>query len=481
MWVSSAKAVTQLASWAVSLVLARLLLPADFGLVAMAWTFIGFLEQVNQLGIGAAIIQRDDLTDDDHCTLFWIGLGAGLLFFLLAVALAGSLAMFFGNERLTAIIRLLGLTIILSALNTVPFNLLTRSLAFGRRSRAEVLSVISGGLTSLALATHGYGVMSLVFGTLTQQTVLTATIWYLAGWKPAFRCKLGRIATAFRFGLSVMMARIIWYWYSSADAIIVGKLLGERFLGIYSMGMQLSTLPVQKITAIVNQVAFPVFSQLQHDLPKLRSYFLQITRYVALITFPTMVALVCVADPLVRFLLTDKWLPVVSILRMLCVIGMVKSVDAIIPNLLMARGKGDILVKYNLACLLVLPTAFGLGAYWGGLTGVATAWLLAYPLLLSYLLTIGLRELDLSLADYLKNMVPAVLIALATGAGILLYSHIDARGMEQAAWLSLVAAGLAGATSGVGALFFALPTVAAELKTLGASLKSGGKLAETHT
>ena len=477
-WAGSAKAVTQAVSWAISILLARLLVPSDFGLVAMAWTFVGLLEQINQLGIGAAIIQRADMEEEDLQTLFWIALTAGISLYVVAYMGAGPLAAFFGNNRLVEVIRLLALTMVLSALSTVPFNLLTKDLAFGKRSKAEVLSVLAGGTVSIALALQGYGVMSLVMGTLCQQVVLTATVWVMAGWRPRWCFGPDRVGSAFRFGLSVMATRMIWYLHSSADTVIVGKWLGDRLLGFYSMSGQLSTLPVQKISTIVNQVAFPVFSQLQHDLPKLRTYFLTITRFVALITFPLMIALVVIAEPLVRLILTEKWLPVVDIFQILCVIGVIKSVDTIIPNMLMARGRADVLLTYNVAILLVLPAAFFLGASYG-LLGVAYAWVVAYPMLLLYLYRIGLAELGLSVTDYLKNLAPAILAAVAMGTGMAAFRLVDSALWGSHLWVTVVGATLVGIIACAGALVLFQRDMTAEVKGLVGSLRSPQPLAES--
>lgn len=476
-WAGSAKAVTQAVSWAISILLARILMPTDFGLVAMAWTFVGLLEQINQLGIGAAIIQRADMEEEDLQTLFWIALGAGVSFYAVAFVGAGPLASFFGNDRLVEVIRFLALTMILSGLSTVPFNLLTKDLAFGKRSKAEVLSVLSGGLVSVTLALRGFGVMSLIMGTLCQQAVLTAMVWVLAGWRPRWHFSPERVGSAFRFGLSVMATRMIWYLHSSADTVIVGKLLGDRLLGYYSMSGQLSTLPVQKISTIVNQVAFPVFAQLQHDLPKLRTYFLAMTRFVAVITFPLMTALVIVAEPLVRLILTDKWLPVVDIFQILCVIGVVKSVDTIIPNMLMARGRADVLLKYNVAILLLLPSAFLLGAQYG-LLGVAYAWLIAYPVLLLFLYRTGLAEVGLSMSDYLKNLAPAFLAAGAMGTGIAAFRLVDGTFWGNNLWITVFGASLVGTVSCATALLLFHREMAAEVRRLLTTLRTPQRLAD---
>ncbi len=436
--------VSQTFSWLISILLARLLLPSDFGLVALAWVVVGFLDLINELGIGAALIQKKDLAPEDTHTMFWLSSGAAIGFYGLTYAIAPWIAMFFEKEALASLIRLLALTVILGGLRTIPFNMLTKELAFSKRSIAEFCSVVAGGGVSVTLALTGHGVWSLAYGTLTQQGLLTILVFTFTGWRPRGVFVGERAQGLLRFGTSIMSSRVLWYTYISSDAMIVGKLLGDKLLGYYSMAMQLSMLPMQKVTGIVNQVAFPVFSRLQDDRESLKTYFLKITRSVALLTFPTMMGLFLVSDSLIAMLLTDKWLPAVGIFKLLCVSGALKSIDAIIPNLLMAKGKPDTVIRYNSICLLTLPPAFLVGSQFG-LTGVGYAWIATYPFVSAYLYRTGLAEAGIGFREYLGTLKPAVMASIMMAAGVMLFQTADLVWYGRNLYVTLIGASLVGA------------------------------------
>ncbi len=471
MWVTSARAVSQAFSWIVTILLARVLLPADFGLIALAWVIVGFLDLINELGIGAAIVQKKDLTADDADTMFWVSAAAGGLYYAAAWGLAPLVAWFFGKEELTALIRVLSLTVIFGGLRTIPFNLLTKDLAFSKRSIAESAGVVTGGGVSVGLALSGYGVWSLVTGTLIQQALLSLLVFAFSAYRPRLCFAVERARGLLRFGATIMSSRILWYAYNSSDSLIVGKLLGEQSLGYYSMAVQLSMLPVQKITGIVNQVAFPVFSKLQGQDAELTTYFLKITRFVALLTFPAMMGLFLVSDSLINVLLTDKWLPAVGIFKLLCVVGALKSIDTIIPNLLMAKGKAAMIVRYTTINILVLPAAFFLGAHWG-LTGLGYAWLATYPIVSTYVYSHGLREAGVSFGQYLSNLRPAVMASLVMAIGVLVFQTADGLWYGRNVYVTILGACVVGAAAYLACLASFHQDVVSEVRDVMLSMRA---------
>jgi O-antigen/teichoic acid export membrane protein len=447
LWVSSAKIVNQLVSWLITILLARLLLPSDFGLIGMAWIFIGFLDLMNELGVGAAIIQKKNLDEDDLNSTFWISVLSGLFFYLTAFLLAPGVASFFNNDKLTSVLRVLSLVFIIGALKTIPFNLLTKELAFAKRSIAEFLSVLIGGIFSGTLALLGGGVWSIVYGTLLQNLILSALAFYFAPWKPKPVFLLEKVKQLLSFGVSIAGSRVLWYFYTSSDSLVIGKFLGDKFLGFYSMAFQLSTMPVQKVTAIVNQVTFSVFSKLQDEKESLQVYFLKITRFVSLITFPCSVGLFLVSESLIKVILTEKWLPILTTFRILCLMGLLKSVDAIIPPLLMAKGKPQIMFRYTLLCFIFLPLSFLIGAKSYQINGVAFAWITVYPVLSVYLFNHGLSELDLSLLQYMQSLFPAIFASLLMALVVLTFQLVDKTFYGKSAHFTLIGSCLLGVVS----------------------------------
>ena len=407
MWVSSAKAITQTFSWLVTIVLARILLPADFGVIAIAWLFIGLLDLITELGVGAAIIQKKDLHQTHLYSTFWLSLLSGIVFYVIIFQCAPFISQFFHNNELTDILRALGTIFLIGSFKTIPLSVLKRDLAFPKTSIAESLSVFIGGLLSITLALEGYGVWSLVFGSISQHLILTCLLFYLSSWKPKLVFHIRKAREILSFGISVAGSSVLWYAHSNADSAIVGRILGDTLLGYYSMAQHLSKMPIGKLMNIINQVAFPVFSRLQDERHSLQAYYLKITRFITLMIFPAMMGLVLVSENLIRVVLTDKWLPILPPFRALCFVSMIKSLDQVIPTVLFAIGKPNIVLRYNFLSLLIIPISFIIGCQYG-INGVAYALVFTYPVLSLYYFFQVLTELQVSVSQYIRNLVPSI-------------------------------------------------------------------------
>ena len=407
LWMFSTRFLSQGFKWLVLIQMARLLLPEDFGLIAMASIFIGFLELINELGVGAAIIQKRDVEEEDLNSVFWLSIFFGGLLYVLIFLLAPMIGVFFSSEKLPDVLRVLGLNFVITAFMIVPYSSLTKELSFGGRSKAELLSIIAGGVLAVTMAYSGYGVWSLVYGFIFRNLLMVMFVFWICPWRPKLIFSVKRVRPLLNFGMAIVASRVLWYLYSSSDVLIIAKVVGDKLLGYYSMAFRLTSLPVEQISSLVNSVSFPVFSKLQDDINRLRRYFLKVTKFVSLITFPTMVGLFLVSESLIWVLFTDKWLPMLVPLKVLCVIGFLKSVSTTLPILLNAKGKPYIVVRFNVISIFVLPASFLFGINYG-INGVAIAWVAVYPLLLVYLYWYGLKEIELSFYGYIKNIIPSL-------------------------------------------------------------------------
>jgi O-antigen/teichoic acid export membrane protein len=418
LWASSAKAISQGFSWLVTILLIRILTPGDFGLVAMASVFIGLIDLINEVGIEAAIVQKEDLDDEDLHSIFWVSIFSGVCFYIVAFFLAPILAAFVNNGELTNVLRILALTFIIGSFKCIPLSLVTKKLEFATRSIAESLSVIIGGGASIALALLGYGVWSLVYGALVRHLTLTVSAFYFAHWTPKLVFSATKVKGMLRFGISVVGSSVLWYFYSNFDSFIIGKLLGDKLLGYYSVAFNLSNGLIGRVMAVINQVSFPVCSKLQGDRNQLRLYFLKISRFISLITFPSMVGLFLVAEDFITVILTDKWLPILIPFRVLCLVAVMKSVDQIICTVLFATGQASIVLRYSSFCFLIFPISFVIGSNFG-INGVAVALAIVHPLVSVFLFKHGLGELDISFYQYVRNLLPAILATAFMGVAVL--------------------------------------------------------------
>ncbi len=429
-WLAFAKIVGQGFQLGVTIILARILSPNDYGLVGMAALMTGFLAYFNELGLGAAIIQKKELSDHELNSVFWFAILVSVFLYILTYAVSPFVEVFFKTAGLTLILRVLALDFIIAALKIVPLNTLSRAVDFRDISKSEVISFFVSGICSVMLALMGFGVWALVFGTLIFDACYTLLILLAVPWRIRWVFKFGEVAGMLTYGAAITGSRLLYYLYTSADTLIVGKVLGAGPLGFYSMATRLSRLAIDKISAVVNQVSFPVFSAVQDDVRSLSRSFLKVNRLIAMVTFPLMGGGILVAKELVTVVLTSKWLPIVVSFQLLCLIGIPRSIHVVMAHVLNARGRAKFTFKYSLIAAAVLPTAFLVGVRYG-ITGVAAGWLAVEPILMVYMLTTVLKEIRMPLRNFLGNLsapffasvaMAVLVIAVKVYAGLMDYS-----------------------------------------------------------
>lgn len=414
-WIAGTNFLGQIITWGITIVVMRILSPADYGLLAMASVFVSFLALMATAGLGPAIIQTKELGDGQLRQLLGLIISINVALFLLLFFSAPLIARFFNESRLIDIMRVLSLQFVISSFAVIPESILGRELKFKKQALIDFSSHLAGGALTLALAISGYGVWSLVAGAIfsvTGKTVgLNLTAPYLC-W-PSFSLQGTKHLIA--FGGKVTAGRILWFFYSQADMFIAGKLLGKEALGFYSVAMHLASLPVQKISGILNQVAFPSFAQIQHDPSMIKSQLLKAVRIMSFFSFPVLFGISSIAPELVLFLLGSQWEPATFPLQILPLIMPLRMISNFIPSAVDAVGRPDITVKNLISASIIMPTAFLVGSQWG-MNGLCFAWLVGFPIVFLSNLLRALQVIDLRVWNLLKNMVwPALLSMMMYG------------------------------------------------------------------
>lgn len=430
LWLSVTRALAQLFSWSTTIIVARILTPDDYGLMGMAGILIGVIYLFNEMGLGAAIIQRERTSTIALDSIFWFSVFLGALLYSLLWLAAPWVAFFFRTERLVSIIRVLSLSLIIGSFRIVPYNLLTRDLLFDKRSKAELAGSLVSGLTSITLAFAGAGVWALVSATLADGFILLLGVYFIVPWRPRLAFSWKELTSFLSFGSQVSGERVVWYAYSNSDYLIIGRLLGDRLLGYYTMAFELASKPIDKVAQISNSISFPLFSRLSGQPSELKKSFLRITEIIALLVFPALIGLICVAREFVDIFLTEKWLPMVFPLQLLCFVGLFKSSLSLMPNLLLARGKPNLLLQFTSICAIVLPITFVIGCLTGGINGVALAWGTVYPFLFVIILRHSLREINATWKKYFGAIQLPLLASLAmatvvSGIRLLAGAHLS--------------------------------------------------------
>lgn len=422
-WTGSGKLIEQGISWIISIALARLLSPGDYGLMAITSIFIYFINYFNEFSIGAAIIQKEKINESYLSSAFWFILVMSIMSYGFTYICAGFIASFFDQERLSDILKISGLSFIIMAIGVVPSSLLSRDLKFYINTKVSFLSNISMGIVSLALAYMGFGVWSLVIGSLVKSLSVSILAFYFCSWKPKLAVSFDEIYHLLRFGGPLTGAKSLHTVYYNADNFIVGKFLGEKLLGYYYMAFHLSTMPIDRLARIINEVNFPVLSKIQDRNDKIVKHFLQTSKYISIIMFPALIGLFLVSNDFVHVVLGKKWVPIIYPFQLFCFIGILRTINAIIPPLLTARGRNDLLLKYSITSAILLPVSFLIGVQFG-INGVVYAWIIVYPFLTAYILMLTLKEINLPLAEYVKNLAPSIKASASMVIAVMLFQSI---------------------------------------------------------
>jgi O-antigen/teichoic acid export membrane protein len=411
-WYSASRALTQLVSWAVTIVLAAWLSPADYGLFAMALAVIAFLELFQELGMGTVIVQRRDLSRAQVDALFWIVALASIALVLVVSAGAGLIARFYAEPRLVWIIRILSLTFLLNSLGMVPESLLTRDIDFRRRSIAETAGVIVSAVVAVVFAYLDFAIWALLLGHLARAAVRNGVMAYLCAWVPRLPTARAGIREVFQFGMRVTGARLITTASLAANTAIVGRLMGGFNLGLYTMADALASGPHRLLTSVINQVALPVFARLQDDRAQLARYLVKITTYVAVVSLPAQIGMALVGDDVVTVLLQEKWRPMVHLFQLFCVGNVTYVLSLTATSLLYARGRADLVLRFVWLSALGTAAALAVGARYG-LPGLGIAWVGAFVPLRLYVLWLGLAEARVPIRTFLGALrCPAIATAV---------------------------------------------------------------------
>jgi len=407
-WYGGSRFAVQGITWAITILVARILTPSDYGLMGFAFLVTGMADLISELGIGAAIIQRQDLDNEDLSALFWFSLALSLFIYLIGWLAAPLIAIFFKQQALALILRVLMLSFLISSLRIISANLLTKRIEFKHRSIIETVANIIAALSTLGMTYTGFGVWSLIWGILIRQAMQTVGCQFLQPWWPKRRFTWTRLRKVMGFGLNVSAGRVAWYAYSNADFLVVGKLLGQQALGMYTMVFQLATMPLDRIMSVINQVAFPIYSELQSQPERLKRYFLKIATLVSLIIFPILAGAFLILDVAVPLLLTTKWAPIVIPLKIMCPVAILMSISHISSPAVLAAGRPDLTLKYNLVCLAMLPIGFAVGTRFD-IVGVCWAWLILYPWITLFYYIKVKQVLGFGWIEFLQALAPATL------------------------------------------------------------------------
>lgn len=344
-WSSVDRFSTQGIQFVFGILIARMLLPSDYGIIAMLGIFIAVSQTFVDSGFGTAIVQKIDRTETDFSTVFYFNIAVAVVAYAILWLVSPLIASFYSIPLLEPVTKVMALNLIISALSGIQNSKLSIAIDFKSRAQISIISTVLTGAVGLWMAYHGYGVWALVAQSVFSTSLRTVLLWLYVRWIPGLVFSWKSFRELFSFGSKMLASGLLDTIYNNVYTIIIGRLFSSSVLGVYSRADSLAQYPSSNITGVLQNVTFPVLSSIQNDSYRLADAYRRFLRMAAFIIFPLMVGLAAVADPLIRLMLTDKWAGTIPLLQILCFSLMWYPIHAINLNLLIVKGRSDYFLK----------------------------------------------------------------------------------------------------------------------------------------
>lgn len=406
--------IAQLLHMCVRLLMARLLLPQDFGVVSMAMVFVSFVGLLSDLGLGMAVVHRRELTDDERCTLFWVTLLFATLMYVPFYFAAPFAGHFFKSTNVVPVLRAMGLIFVFGTLDNVYTPLFRRDMKFGRIGICNIIGVLLGGVIGVVMAMHGWGVWGLVMYNLSETLITSVLLMLASTWRPEFRFSRSAFSNLWSFGSAVVVSRIMNFFNRNLDNMLIGRYLGENPLGFYSLAYQSINLPQRYIGRPITAVGFPAFSKIQEDLPRCRNAYISTLRVLCMASW-LLAALGVFAGPAaIPLILGHKWASAVIPFQILSVVSAIQSMTSLSSSLFTGVGRPELNSRWSAIMLSTNVLGFVIGLHWG-VAGVATGYLISTVIAIPIHFRMVVRLIDLPVRPLVSLLLRGVICFLLLG------------------------------------------------------------------
>lgn len=405
---------SQLLALVIFVILARLLTEADFGLVTFAAVFIFFAQLIVDQGLGDALIQRRSLTRSNIDTAFWVSMATGTLLTLVGILLAAPIAALLNEPSLEPILRVLSLTFVLTALNSIQMALLRREMAFRSLAVRRLVAVAAGGAVGISLALLGYGVWALVAQQLTYAAVSVLMLWRASPWRPSREFSLSDFRDLLGFGINVLAGDVLQFFSRHMDNLLIGIFLGLNPLGFYGVAYRILDTSQALLVSAARKLAFPVFSRLQNDPERLRRAYARAARGLSVIFLPGFLGLALVAQEAIVVIFGQRWAASAPVAAILFLIGPVLTVQLFSGAVLNAVGHPEITFRIRLITAIVNVTGFLIAVtVFRDIVAVAAAFVIRGYLVVPLIMYLLKRYVGLPISAHFDQLrAPAIATAL---------------------------------------------------------------------
>ena len=405
----------QIVQFVISLILARMLGPERYGTIALLLVFIAIANVFIQSGFQTALIQKRQVDDLDYSSVFYLGLGVALLLYAVIFAGAPAVAAFYHDPELKSMLRVLALMIFFGAVVSVQTAMVSRKMEFRKMCAASLLATCLSGIAGVIGAYRGLGTWALVVQQLGTQFLLMVFLWVLVGWKPMRAFSFSRVKALFSYGWKLLCSSLLDTVYNNLYTMVIGRIYQKDVVGYYNRGNQFPQLIVNNLAASIQAVMLPAFSASQEDKERMKAMVRRSIVTSAFVIFPMMAGLVAVAKPLISIILTEKWLPCVPFLQIMCVAYAMWPIHIANLQAINALGRSDIFLKLEIIKkalgLAVLAVSIPFGIY-------AMVWLKASTDFVGTIINAypNKKLLNYSFLEQWRDVFPALILSVVMGA-----------------------------------------------------------------
>jgi O-antigen/teichoic acid export membrane protein len=416
-WKATSTTFLQLSRFIVSVVLARMLAPHDWGLAAMVAVFSGVIVLFSDSALGSALIQRRSLTDADKSTVFWTSTVVGVALTGAGIALAGPLADFYGEPSVRPLFEAASLGFVIGCIGTTQTALLVRGLNFRSLELRQMAATFVGAVVGISLAASGFGAWAIVLQQLAASVTATLLVWKLSGWRPSFTFSVASLRSLSAFTGNVFGQNLLYAAGRTVDKLIIGRYLGAASLGTYTLASNVILAPFNQVAAPLQQVLFPAMSQIQDDKRRLAEVWIRVTRLVGAVSIPALIGLILVAPDFVSVVLGTQWKGAVPVIQILAVVGVMQSLQTLNGEILLALGRSGALLLFTVLWFVSSLTAVIVGVRWG-MIGVAVCYAVASIVIEPVNAWMTARALRMSVWEFFRSLSGVVAAAVAMGLAV---------------------------------------------------------------
>ena len=404
-------------SFLVGLVLARLLTPSEYGIMAIITIFIAVSNSIVDSGFSNALIRKTDAKRVDYNTVFIFNLIVSAVLYVVLFFLAPAISVFFREPLLVDVMRVIGWVLLINALAIIPRTLFVKEVNFKTQTKVSLIASVSSGVIGIGMAFSGMGVWSLVGQQLSRQLLNTLFLWVYCKWRPVWEFSVQSFKELFGFGSKLLLSGLLDTVFKEIYSLVIGRCYTAAQLGQYTRASQFNQIFSSNLTSVIQRVSYPVLSSIQDEPERLREAYRKVIKSTMLITFACMLGLAAVAKPLIILLIGEKWLPAVGFLQIICFSGMLYPLHAINLNILQVKGRSDLFLRLEVIKKIIAVGPLLLGVFFSieyMLWGSVCTSLIAYFLNSYY----SANLINYPTKDQVKDILPTFVVSFVTAAAM---------------------------------------------------------------